>query len=116
MPGTISVRNKMRFRIPGRVIAFGVLLALLCLLPASTHIASAKPIGWDNPNNLPPPPNGDNDGVVVKAARIPTNSVMTSSGSTSGTAPRWSIIRSGFSGFRGFAALVRLEYWWLIVR
>jgi hypothetical protein len=101
----------MRFRIPGRTLAFGVLLALLCLaLPVGQHVAIAKPIGWDN--QTPPPPNGDNDGVVVKAARFSVTGYTPSSSATSVTVSKPVMIPGGY---RGLFALVRLGYWRLLI-
>jgi hypothetical protein len=102
----------MRFRIPGRVITFGVLLALLCLsLPAAQPVAHARPYGWDS-DSPPPPPGGDNDGVVVKAARITVTSYVASPGATS-MATRNRVVIQG--GYRGLLSLVRLGYWRLLI-
>jgi len=58
----------MRVLVPRRIIGLGVLLALLCLTPAISPPAFAKPFNWEDQNNPDPPaPKGDGDGTVVKA-------------------------------------------------
>jgi hypothetical protein len=65
----------MRALDPRRIISWGVLLAVLCLVPLSSPPAVAKPAPWQDvdPNN-PQGPKGDGDGVVVKAGSIQTQS------------------------------------------
>ncbi len=95
----------MRVLVQRRIIAFGILFALLCLTPATSPPAFAKPISWepkDSPD--PPPPKGDGDGVIVKASSIQvdrdaSSTTVTSSGRTS----VWSLMR-------GYLRLVRLGY------
>jgi hypothetical protein len=60
----------MRVLVPRRILRLGILLAVLCLIPAiSPPSAFAKPIRWDDANDPnPPAPKGDGDGTVVKAA------------------------------------------------
>jgi hypothetical protein len=64
----------MRIRVTQRVLLLGIVLALLCALPAVTPSSSfAKPFNWDrdadDPEN-PGPAGGDGDGTVVKARWI----------------------------------------------
>jgi len=64
----------MRIRVTRRILLLGIVLALLCALPAVTPSSSfAKPFNWDrdpnDPNN-PGPVTGDGDGTVVKARSI----------------------------------------------
>jgi hypothetical protein len=60
----------MRVLVARRIFRLGLLLAMLCLIPAiSPSSAFAKPIprqDKDDPN--PPGPSGDGDGTVVKVA------------------------------------------------
>jgi len=64
----------MRIQVPRRIVLLGVILALLCAIPAVTpSLSSAKPFNWDpRPlgNDPPPPPSGDGDGTIVKAKYI----------------------------------------------
>lgn len=92
----------MRIRVPRRILLLGIVLALLCALPAVTPSSSvAKPYSWDptpigdNPN--PTPPSGDGDGGIVKARYIGGTTYDTSSKTTtvSVTSQRtWSILRT----------------------
>jgi len=63
----------MRIRVSQRILLLGIVLALLCALPAVTPSTSfAKPFNWDrdpdDPNN--PGPKGDGDGTIVKARSV----------------------------------------------
>lgn len=105
----------MRIRVPGRFIAvLAILTAFLCLLPASTKVAVAKPINWiDVGPTDPNAPTGDNDGVVLKnlSAHSPTV-VAAGTGSTVAQkqyAPRGEM-RLLFSVAR------RLDYWLYLLR
>ncbi len=75
MPASIFDKEQgMRIRVTQRILLLGIVLALLCALPAVTPSQSfAKPYNWDqdpdNPNN-PGPIKGDGDGTVVKARWI----------------------------------------------
>jgi hypothetical protein len=92
----------MRIRVPRRILLMGIVLALLCALPAVTPSSSvAKPFGWD-PRPLgddPPHPSGDGDGTIVKARYIGgTTYGTTSTASVSVTSQRtWSIWRTYLS-------------------
>lgn len=81
----------MRVTVPRRIIWLGVVLTLLCLIPAITSPVLAKPRSWVDANNPnPPAPSGDGDGTVVKvtggttkpAAAMVTNGTRTSVQST----------------------------------
>lgn len=92
----------MRVLIPRRIIGWGVLLAVLCLLPISSPIAFAKPIGYeDKTDDDPPAPKGDGDGVVVKASSIQTDASTTTVSSSYRTGWSWRtmlyVLRAGFS-------------------
>lgn len=105
----------MRIRVPGRFIAVSVILAaFLCLLPASTQVAVARPIGWDDVGPQDPNPKGDNDGVVLKARSMPGSPTEVSGGIT-GSATMLTSARSDFGGLRLFFAVTKLDYWlfWL---
>jgi hypothetical protein len=95
----------MRVLDPRRVIRWGVLLAVLCLVPVNTPTAFAKPISWQDydPDN-PPNPKGDGDGVVVKAASIQTQSYSMTRSVTSVNR------NTGWSWFRSVLRLMRLGY------
>ena len=93
----------MRSRVIKRILLLGMVLALLCALPAVTPSPSfAKPFNWDmdpdDPNN-PGPTNGDGDGTVVKARSIGDTTYDASRQSTvSVTSQRtWSIWRTYLS-------------------
>jgi hypothetical protein len=112
----------MRIRVPGRTIALGSLLALLCLTPSFAPVAHAKPIGWDtwgdNPVPGPSPlPKGDNDGGVLAASlyRPTTQAVQGGTGTMTvvGSRSSWSAYRTvyGVAGLRGFLALLQLQGW-----
>lgn len=57
----------MRVLVPRRIIGLGVLLVLLCLTPAISPPAFARPSPWVDKEDPNPPPKGDGDGTVVKA-------------------------------------------------
>jgi hypothetical protein len=101
----------MRIRVPGRVIASSaVLTACLCLLPASTHVANARPIGWEDVGPPDPAPQGDNDGVVLKS---PPGGSTRPAGRIAvpiSTSTRYA------STLRLFFAVTRLDYWFYWVR
>ena len=110
----------MRNRVPGRVIAaLAILLACFILLPSSTHVAVAKPIGWQDTPPGDPPPAGDNDGVVLKSASPRSNvgSGTATVGVRSATdVSTMSGRRYVLSGLHGYLAVVRLDYWLFWVR
>ncbi len=102
----------MRNRVPGRFIAsVAILSAFLCFLPASSKIAVARPISWDNVGPPDPPP-GDNDGIVLKARALGTPTVAAEG---SGTVVARTSLRHELSGLRLFLSAVKLDYWsfWL---
>jgi hypothetical protein len=107
----------MRIRVSGRIIALAILAAVLCFLPASTHVAQARPIGWDAP--LDPTPSGDSDGVVLKSASFHTNvgtKAPTSTGNTATSTTQmtvWNTDRHVWKGLRELFAGMRMEYFWL---
>jgi hypothetical protein len=103
----------MRNRVPGRFIAsVAILSAFLCLLPASSKIAVAKPISWEDVGPIDPNAPGDNDGVVLKSksAASPTSAVE-----GSGTVVAQTSVRHQWSGLSLFLRAVKLDYWsfWL---
>lgn len=109
----------MRIRVPGRFIAvLAILTAFLCLLPASTKVAVAKPINWiDVGPTDPNAPTGDNDGVVLKnlSAHSPTV-VAAGTGSTVAQkqyAPR--VYDRGEMRLL-FSVARRLDYWLYLLR
>jgi hypothetical protein len=91
--------------------AVAILAVFLCLLPASTKVAVAKPIGWvDIGPTDPTTGSGDNDGVVLKSksAASPVAAAGTGSVATRSTA------RNVPSGLRLFLAVMRLNWsFWL---
>ena len=107
----------MRIRVLGRFIsAFAILTLVLCLLPANTHIAIARPISWISDEPAPDPPKGDNDGVVLKSGSIKSK--------TDYATDRWGarntvIARGGhydLGELRMSYALMMLRYWSFWVR
>ncbi len=111
----------MRIRITSRVIVLGCLVALLCLLPSTTPVAHARPIGpdpWgDNPT---PPPKGDSDGVVLAKsfARGTTVATVADKGTTITVQSRndlWSSLRTVYhhGGLRAVLSVLRLGNGWL---
>jgi len=108
----------MRIRVPGRVLAVGFLLALLCLAPSFTPVAHARPIGYVNITDpYQPLPKGDNDGGVLAASLYRPASMTTQE--SQGTATKggsdsvWSTLRTVYSvgGLRGVLTLLRLDGW-----
>lgn len=93
----------MRIRVTRRLLLLGIVLALLCALPAVTPSPSyAKPFNWDkdpeDPTN-PGPVSGDGDGTIVKARSIGVTTYDAARQSTvSVTSQRtWSIWRTYLS-------------------
>lgn len=76
----------MRILVPRRIVGMFLLLAVLCMIPASSPPAFAKPIGWETfPDpDRPEGPKGDGDGVVVKAGSIQTDRTATNATQVSG--------------------------------
>ena len=105
----------MRIRVPGRfTAALAILVAVLCLLPSSTQVAVAKPIGWDGLGPPPPPPSGDNDGVVLKSTSLKPsvgNGTETWGAGSATDVTATTGRRYVLSGLRGYFAVVRLDYW-----
>jgi len=100
----------MRIRVPGRFLAtLAILTTLLCLLPPSTKVAVARPIGWDDVGPTPPQP-GDNDGVVLKgkAAGFKTNPTTEGTGNVAARNIA-SYDRSAL--LRMVLAAIRSHYW-----
>jgi hypothetical protein len=103
----------MRIQVSGRFIAVTMLAAvLLWFLPASTHVAQARPIGWDDPTYR----NGDSDGVVLKSASFQGKGNITAptiSGNTT-TSRTQVTVRIGnrhvWKGLRDLLAGLRMEY------
>ena len=95
----------MRIRDSRRILLLGLVLALLCALPAVIPSSvDAKPYNWDrdddDPNAPgPKPPSGDGDGTVVKARSIDTPTTYESSGRTTVVTRQrtWSIWRTYLS-------------------
>jgi hypothetical protein len=118
LPGVFSEEQYMRIRVPGHfVAALAILAAVLCLLPASTKVAVARPIGWEDVGPPDPDPKGDNDGVVLKAPSLrpisgPNEQVP---GGNYGSVGTVRIARYDFRGVRLFFAVTRVNYWpfWL---
>ena len=95
----------MRIRVPGRTIAaLAILTAFLCLLPPSTKVAVARPIGWEDVGP-PTPPSGDNDGVVLKgkagASPLRTADTVAARGTS----------YDRISALRMFLSAMKLDYW-----
>jgi hypothetical protein len=110
-PGVFSEESYMRIRVPGRFIAvLALLTAFLCLLPASSNVAIARPIGWEDVGPVDPNPRGDNDGVVLKgkSASAPT---VVAAGTGNVVAPS----STRYTSLRMFLAVTKLDYWlfWL---
>lgn len=107
----------MRIRVPGHfVAALAILAAALCLLPASTKVAVARPIGWEDVGPPDPNPKGDNDGVVLKAPSLrPPGPNREVPGGNSGSVWTVRTARYDFRGVRLFFAVTRVSYWpfWL---
>ena len=107
----------MRIRVPGRFIAvLAILTAFLCLLPASTHVAIAKPIGWNDVGPIDPHA-GDNDGVVLKQLTGITPSVRSAGTGSTATQSQYSPRVYGGSGYGLlFSVVRRLDYWLYLLR
>ena len=106
----------MRIRVPGRIIAaLAILAAFLCLLPASSKVAVARPIGWEDVGPPTPPPPGDNDGVVLKTGTPAAPGTTTLAAGKIGSVTTLRSDRYDFSGLRMFFAAMKLNYWlfWL---
>lgn len=107
----------MRIRVPGRSIAvLAILSALLCLLPASTKVAVARPIGWTDVGPIDPNADGDNDGVVLKqkAGAAPT---LAAAGTGTVASQRYAPRLYDRSGLRLlFSVARRLDYWLFLLR
>ena len=104
----------MRIRVPGRFIAvLAILTAVLCLLPASSNVAIARPIGWEDVGPTPPPSPGDNDGVVLKSTTAGAPTVGAAAGT--GTIVAQGGTRYVGGSLRMFFAVTKLGYWlfWL---
>lgn len=108
----------MRIRVFGRFIAaLAILTFFLCLLPASTHVAVAKPIGWNDPPQPGDPRPGDNDGVVLKSGRLqPVTGDAVGMGGTKDVTITFGGRYALLGGMRGFYAAMRLHYWLFWVR
>ena len=105
----------MRIRVPGRFIAaLAILAASLCLLPMSSKIAVARPIGWEDVGPPTPDPKGDNDGVVLKSRTAP-GVTTTYAGGSIGAVTTPKSARYDISRLRIFFAVTKLDYWsfWL---
>jgi hypothetical protein len=113
LPGVISEESFMRIRVPGRFIAvMAILAASFCLLPTSSKVAVARPIGFVDVGPPQPEPKGDNDGVVLKS--LPAGARPTAAGP--GSVPTASSVRNNFRGMRLFFAVTKLDYWLFWVR
>ena len=103
----------MRIRVPGRFIAASAILAaFLCLLPASSNIAVARPIGWEDVGPPDPDPKGDNDGVVLKSRTSGSSTTTYAAGSIGNVTTQ---VKGAVGGVRVFYAVTKLDYWlfWL---
>ena len=106
----------MRIRVPRRIVILGIILALLCAIPAVTpSSALAKPFRWDpRPlgNDPPPPPGGDGDGTIVKARYIGGTTYDSSTKTTVSvtSSNTWSIWRTYLSLVRRGAGSFWLIY------
>jgi hypothetical protein len=98
----------MRIRDPRRILVLGIVLALLCALPAVIPSSvDAKPYNWDkdpdDPDNPgPKPPSGDGDGTIVKARSIDVPTTYEASSTTTRVTRQrtWSIVRTYLSMVR----------------
>jgi hypothetical protein len=92
-------------------MVLALLAAVLCSLPANTHFAQARPIGWDDPTTKP----GDSDGVVLKATSIQYSgraTMPTMTGSISNSTARVTsrnTDRHVWKGLQELFAAMRLE-------
>ena len=107
----------MRIRVLGRFIAaLAILTFFLCLLPAGTQVAVARPIGWNDQPPPDPPKTGDNDGVVLKSS-----SLKSKPGDVTGTWGARSVTTTSggryvLGGLRGYYAAMTQNYWLFWVR
>jgi hypothetical protein len=103
----------MRIRVPGRFTAVVAILSVfLCLLPASTKVAVARPVGGIDVGPVNPNSPGDNDGVVLKSKSAASPTLAATAGT--GSVATRSIVRSAPSGLRMFLAVLRLNWsFWL---
>jgi len=118
-PGIIPEGYYMRIRVPGRFTAVLALLTVfLCLSPASTKVATARPIGWNDVGPTDPNgPSGDNDGVVLKHLSGASPAVMASGGGSTATKQRYSARVYDRGGMRVLFSMVsRLDYWLFLIR
>lgn len=107
----------MRIRVLGRFIAaLAILTFLFCLLPAGTQVASAKPIGWDDPPPPDSPKTGDNDGVVLKSGSLKSDTGYATITWGARSVTITSRGRYVEGGLRGYYAVMRLHYWLFWVR
>jgi len=105
----------MRIRVPGRFIAsLAVLTAFLCLLPASTKVAVAKPINWEVIGPPSTDTSGDNDGVVLKSQTFVPSTTTYAAGSI-GNVTTLQGARYDIRVLRMYFAVTKLDYWlfWL---
>ena len=114
----------MRIRVSSRIIVLGCLVALLCLLPCTTPVGHARPIGpdpWgDNPT---PPPKGDTDGVVLAKSfvRGTTVTAVTDRSTTITVQSKndlWSSLRTVYhhGGLRAVLSVLHVGNLWLGLR
>lgn len=97
----------MRIRVPGRFIGvMAILAASFLLLPTSTKVAVARPIGFEDIGPPSPDPQGDNDGVVLKSL----------GGKRAGSVPTAISVRNVYRGVRLYFAVTKLDYWLFWVR
>jgi hypothetical protein len=72
--GSPNKEQGMRIRVPRRIVLLGIVLALLCAIPAVTPSSSvAKPLNYDPTpigGGTGGPVSGDGDGGMVKARYI----------------------------------------------
>ena len=114
----ISEEHYMRIQVLGRFAAvLAILTVFLCLLPSSTRVAVARPIGWNDVGPVDPRnPSGDNDGVVLKNKSGASPTVLAAG--TGSTAPKQFAPRVyDRSGLRLlFSVARRLDYWLFLLR
>jgi hypothetical protein len=113
----ISEEHYMRIRVSGRFIAvLAILTVFLCLLPSSTKVAVARPIGWNDVGPTDPHNTGDNDGVVLKNTSGAAPTVL-AAGTGSTTAKQFTPRVYDRSGLRLlFSVTRRLDYWLFLLR
>jgi hypothetical protein len=119
LPGVIFERYYMRIRVPGRFIAvLAILTAFLCLLPASTKVAVARPINWIDVGPIDPnSPTGDNDGVVLKNKSAASPTVLAAGTGSTATQKQYAPRVYDRSGMRLlFSVARRLDYWLYLLR